>query len=516
MGYKEITLQMPPGFQPDELKHMIEKTLGIREFSYQIESKSLDARKKSHIHWLVKVGVVSEHIQGPEPEPAPELIIPYQKRNKRVIVVGSGPAGFFSAYVLQKAGFETTIIERGTDVARRADGIKRFESTGAFSPNSNYAFGEGGAGTFSDGKLTSRTKRISLEKQFILASYIKAGAPEEIRYLAHPHLGSNILKKIVVNLRKEYLQIGGSILFETQLQNLTVKNARTINTVTDAVTLTGTEPGDYFLVAPGNSAHDTARMLIQKGVVFQAKSFAIGCRVEHPQELINRAQWGREEIPGVAAAEYRLTFRDPATLPVYTFCMCPGGVIVPATAFPNANIVNGMSHYRRDGKFANAACVAAVNPDQLIGKKAGPLQILGWLGTLEEKFYRFSEGFQAPACSIRDFIAKTEPAVAFESSYPLGLKPARLWELLPTDISHAIREGLKNFSRKIRGFETGIIMGLESKTSSPIQALRDENRLCPGFDNLYIVGEGSGHSGGIISSGVDGIRAALKIIEKSN
>lgn len=515
MGYKEITLQLPTGFGPDELKQRIEKTLDIRDFSYQIDSKSLDARKKSHIHWLVKVGVASRHIPGPDPEPTPELTIPYRKRNQRVIVVGSGPAGFFAAYVLQKAGFDTVIIERGTDVSRRADGISRFERTGAFDPNGNYAFGEGGAGTFSDGKLTSRTKRISLEKQFMLDSYIRAGAPEEIRYLAHPHLGSNILKKIVVNLRKDYLRIGGDLRFETKIEDLTGQSGRTVNTVTDAVTPAETVPGDYFLIAPGNAAHDTCRMLIKNGVLFQTKSFAIGCRVEHPQELINLAQWGTEKLPGVKAAEYRLTFRETGVLPVYTFCMCPGGVIVPATAYQDTNIVNGMSRYQRDGRFANAACVAAVHPDQLTGKKASPLEILDWLGALEEKFYRFSGGFQAPSCSIRDFINETEPAALPESSYPLGLTPAPLWELLPKDISLSIREGLRNFSRKIRGFETGLIMGLESKTSSPIQALRDENRLCPGFDNLYLIGEGSGHSGGIISSGADGIRTALRIIEKS-
>jgi len=511
MGYREITLQLPTDSGADELRHALEKTLGFREFSYQIDNKSLDARKKGHIHWLVKVGVSSPHIPGSEPEETPKLTIPYHKRNQRVIVVGSGPAGFFAAYVLQKAGFNTVIIERGTDVSRRAIGISRFERTGAFDPNGNYAFGEGGAGTFSDGKLTSRTKRISLEKQFMLASYVQAGAPEEIRYLAHPHLGSNILKKIVVNLRKDYLRIGGVIKFESRIADLTVRSGHVRNAVTPAETL----PGDYFLVAPGNAAHDTCRMLIKNGVLFQSKSFAIGCRVEHPQDMINIAQWGTKELPGVKAAEYRLTFREPGVLPVYTFCMCPGGVIVPATAYPDTNIVNGMSRYQRDSRFANAACVAGVHPDRLMGKKAGPLEVLDWLGTLEEKFYRFSNSFQAPSCGIRDFIKKTEPAALPESSYPLGLTPAPLWELLPKDISHAIREGLKNFSRKIRGFETGLIMGLESKTSSLIQALRDENRLCPGFDNLAIIGEGSGHSGGIISSGADGIRTALGIIEKT-
>lgn len=511
MGYREITLQMPMNFGTDELNRALEKALGFREFSWQIDGKSLDARKKSNIHWLVKVGVTSPRIPGPGPEPATKLIIPYRKRNRRVIVVGSGPAGFFAAYVLQRAGFDTVILERGKDVARRADGIHRFEAAGVFDPAANYAFGEGGAGTFSDGKLTSRTKRISLEKQFMLDSYVKAGGPEEIRYLAHPHLGSNVLKKVVVNLRNDYLRMGGELRFDAQVTGLTIRNGRIL-----AVTMQDIEvPGDVVLIAPGNAAYDTWRMLIRCGVGFAPKPFAIGCRVEHPQELINQAQWGVPRLPGVKAAEYRLTFRETGVLPVYTFCMCPGGVVVPSTAYPDTAVVNGMSRYQRDGRFANAACVAAVDPDRLLGKKATPLAVLDWLEALEKRFYAFSGGFRAPACGIRDFINQTEPSALPESSYPLGLKPAPLWELLPKDVSQAIRAGLQNFSRKIRGFDTGMIMGLESKTSAPIQAIRDESRLCPGFGNLYLIGEGGGHSGGIISSGADGIRTALRLIDKT-
>ena len=254
-------------------------------------------------------------------------------------------------------------------------------------------------------------------------------------------------------------------------------------------------------------------MLMQRGVLFRTKNFAIGCRVEHPQELINQAQWGQKKLPGVKAAEYRLTAKNPETLPVFTFCMCPGGMIVPATPYENANIVNGMSLYLRNKKFANAACVAGVSIDKLLKKETTPMEALEWLGALENNFYETAKGYQAPFCSIQDFIDKKEPFQTVESSYPLGLKPSPLWELLPKEISRALREGLKVFSHKIKGFETGIIMGLESKTSSPIQVIRDENRLCTGFENLYIAGEGSGHSGGIISSAVDGIRSSIQVIE---
>ncbi|MBI5075704.1 MAG: FAD-dependent monooxygenase [Nitrospirae bacterium] len=512
MGYREISLQLPTDYHEDELKEGITKQLGIREFSCQIENKSLDARKKGNIHWLVRVVVLSDEIDGGAPLFSPSLDIPYQKRGKNAVVVGSGPAGFFSAFVLQKAGFDTTLIERGADVHKRTEGIREFEKTGVFDSISNYAFGEGGAGTFSDGKLTSRSKHISKERQFILESYISAGAPEEIGYMAHPHLGSDNLRKIVRNLRDAFIAIGGRMAFETLLEDLKIINGK----VTEAITSSGAMEADYFIIAPGHSAYETYRMLIRKGVQFRTKNFALGSRVEHPQRIINKAQWGRESLPGVKAAEYRLTSPGDNRLPVYTFCMCPGGIVVPAAAYHNTNIVNGMSRYQRNEKFANAACVAGIHPDRLIGREASPEEALDWVQALEERFHQYSNGFAAPFCSIQNFIDQKEQTDIVESSYPLGLKPAALWDLLPAEISSAIREGLRDFSNKIKGFETGMIMGLESKTSAPIQVLREKERYCAGIENLYLAGEGSGCSGGIISSGADGIRAALHIVESNS
>ncbi|MBW2673891.1 MAG: FAD-dependent monooxygenase [Deltaproteobacteria bacterium] len=507
MGYRELSFNLPPDYQGGALRGAIAKELGTDEFSYQIANKSLDARKRSDIHWQIQVSVLSEELAGGEPVTPPALAVPSRKRDEQAVVVGSGPAGFFAAFVLQKAGFRTTLIERGTEVKKRARGIRSFETTGLFDPVSNYAFGEGGAGTFSDGKLTSRSKRISKEKRFIIESYIRAGAPEEIRYMAHPHLGSDNLKTIVANLRSEFLDLGGRVLFETLLEDIRIEGGR----VVEAVTPSGGIEADWCIIAPGHSAYETYRMLMRRGVGFRTKPFALGSRVEHPQELINLAQWGREELPGVKAAEYRLTSRGDGTLPVYTFCMCPGGVVVPASAYGHINIVNGMSRYRRDGVFANAACVAGVSLEGLTGREMSAPEALDWLEALEEKFFRYAEGFAAPFCPIADFIAMKEAGVIPASSYPLGLKPAPLWELLPPSVSDALREGLRDFARKIKGFETGTIMGLESKTSSPVQVLRDKTGLCSGFENLYVVGEGSGWAGGIISSGADGIRTALHI-----
>jgi hypothetical protein len=508
MKYLEISLKMPTDYREEELRRELERTLGTGNFTYQLESKSLDARKKNNIHWLVKAVVLSEEIKGDEPVECPRLAIPYRRRGEQAVVVGSGPAGFFAALVLQRAGFKTVILERGSEVGQRAEGIGTFEQTGRFDPLANYAFGEGGAGTFSDGKLTSRSKHISMEKRFILASYIQAGAPGEIWYMAHPHLGSDHLKKIVRNLRDEFLSIGGTVLFKTFMEDLTIRNGRVVEAKTNA----GSIPGDFFIMAPGHSAYETYRMLIRRGVQFRTKNFALGCRVEHPQELVNLAQWGRTALPGVKAAEYRLTSKADGLLPVYTFCMCPGGVIVPATAYPDRNIVNGMSLYQRDGRFANAACVAGVNLETLLGHTAEPLEALDWLENLEGVFHQYARGFRAPFCGIRNFIEADESSAPVETSYPLGLAPAALWELLPAPVSRALREGLKDFNRKMKGFATGIIMGLESKTSAPIRVLRDEHHLCQGFENLYLVGEGSGHSGGIISSAADGIKSAMKLV----
>ena len=512
MGYQSIQLKLPTSYSDQELKQAIAHQLRISDFTFQIENKSLDARKRSDIHWLLKVGVHSDQIQGSEENKRPGLQIEYKRRNKKVIVTGSGPAGFFAAYVLQKAGFETILIERGADVEKRAKGIDHFETSGIFDPLSNYSFGEGGAGTFSDGKLTSRSKHISDEREFVLQTYAEAGAPQEILYMAHPHVGSDNLKVVVSNLRKTYKLAGGKIIFETMVEDMTVKSGH----VTEAKSRSEIYPGDYFIFAPGHSSYETYRMLMNRGVAFRTKNFAIGSRAEHQQKEINRGQWGVPSLAGVKAAEYRLTSQADGKHPVYSFCMCPGGKVVPAASYGHVNLVNGMSDYLRNGQFSNAGCVAGIHPDELAGRKLTPLEALQIVEDLEHSFYQFSGGFIAPFCSIKDFLSGKDPKSIPSTSYPLGLKPARLWEMLPKPVVQSMREGLKDFNRQLRGYENGILLGLESKTSSPIQVLREPNGLCTGFENLFICGEGSGYTGGIISSAADGMKTAVKIIEKEH
>jgi uncharacterized FAD-dependent dehydrogenase len=512
MGYKEIEINLPTAYTEDQLKQTISKTLRFREFSYQVINKSLDARKRKKILWRLKIGISSAHLKGESPLHKDALQITYKKRNKSIVITGSGPAGFFAASVLQKSGFDVVLIERGADVDKRAIGIRKFEKDGVFNPLGNYAFGEGGAGTFSDGKLTTRSKRVSKEKKFILSSYITAGGPAEIAYMAHPHLGTDNLRKIVKNLREEFKQLGGTLLFETLLTGLTIKNRKVI----EAVTSDGDLAADYFLIAPGHSAYETYRMLMDKGVPFRTKNFAIGSRAEHMQEIINRAQWGIASLPGVKAAEYRLTTPADGKHQVYTFCMCPGGMVVPATAYQQTNIVNGMSYYHRKGEFANAACVAGLHPDQLAGRIVSPSEALDKLEKLESSFYEFAHGYAAPFCTIKNFISQKLTEEPVKSSYPLGLLPAPLWKMLPPMVTRSMQKGLQDFSNKLKGYDQGILLGLESKTSSPIQVIRNENGLTDGFSNLFIIGEGSGYAGGIMSSAADGIRAAMKIIEKES
>jgi uncharacterized FAD-dependent dehydrogenase len=514
MGFKVLELKMPTDFKSGELKKKIAARLRLKidRLSYTIDRQSLDARHKNNIFWRLRVGVSSPALRGPGAPVLDRLEIAYKKRDKKVVVIGSGPAGFFAGYTLLLAGFEVALLEQGPDVNTRFKDIVWFEREGILNERSNYAFGEGGAGTFSDGKLTSRTKTISKERRFIFDALIEAGAPAEIAWLAHPHLGSDNLRKIVKFLRKKFRERGGSIFFDTAATGLAVRaNAPRAAAVE---TEKGGMEADYFIFAPGHSSYRTYRMLMGSGVPFRVKPFALGCRVEHPQALINLAQWGKSSLPGVKAAEYRLTFKENGLPPVYSFCMCPGGKVVPAAAYKHTHVVNGMSLYRRNAPFGNAAIVAGVDLRRLLNRELEPLEVLEWLESQERKFFDFSGDCSAPACLIADFLAGKASGSLPESSYPLGLAAADFSALLPEAVIAALKAGMKDFCRQLKGFEEGLMLGLESKTSSPVQAVRDKNGRSEAFENLYISGEGSGYAGGIISSAADGIKAALDIIAR--
>ena len=510
MNNRIIDLKLPPGYNDDDLIRKIKK-FNYRYDNFSILNKSLDARNKNNIFWNLRIELIISGSKNNILSDRSLIDIKYIKNKKKVLIVGSGPAGFFSGLVLQRSGFNVEIIEQGRAVDEREKDIISFEKSGILNEKSNYINGEGGAGTFSDGKLTARSKKIREEKEFIYNTYIKAGAPEEIKYLSNPHLGSDKLKIIVKNLRKMFVEYGGTISFNTEFLDFVKKQDNILSIRTDKTELIC----DYLVLAIGHSSLSTYRKLISNDVPFRIKPFAIGSRVEHYQETINNSQWGKVSLPGIKAAEYKLTYKSDHNLPVYSFCMCPGGKIVPSTSIKTTNIVNGMSNYSRGSKYANSAIVAAVDINKLLKKEVEPIEALDWLYKLENKFYNLRTNYSSPALKISDLLNNRQSSILPETSYPFGIYNYDFRELFPSDIYISLIEGIQNFTKKISGFEEGIIMGLESKTSSPIQVKRDKTGKVDGYENLYMIGEGSGFAGGIISSAVDGIKAAMNIIKRN-
>jgi uncharacterized protein len=511
MGYAEYELRLPAGEGDEGLRAAAAKASGLRDFGLTILNKSLDARRKGRIEWQYRVGIVSEALRGGE-APLPATLA-HEKvgRGSRVAVVGSGPAGIFAAAYLARSGFSVLVLERGSRVEDRRAALEAFERGGAFPGRNNYSFGEGGAGTFSDGKLSSRSKGIGAERNYIFADFIAAGAPPEIAYMTHPHLGSDNLFDMTRRMRESLSASGVEFRFDTLVRDISVKGGRAEALVTDE----GPVEAEHLVFACGHSATETYRMLISRGLPFKAKNFALGFRAEHEQSIVNLAQWGIASLPGAKAAEYRLTAQASDGRGVYSFCMCPGGTVVPASAYEGASVVNGKSDYARAGRWANAAVVAELNLQSLLGRELGAAEALDWLEALERRYYSFAGGYRAPACTVSDFLSGGSGASLLPSSYPLGLVPADFRELLPPGLAEPLREGLRNFCGKLRGYETGQLLGLESKTSAPIQAVRRPGLLCTGYENLYVAGEGSGWSGGIVSSAADGLKVAQAICRAS-
>jgi uncharacterized protein len=507
LQFKDIELKLPTSFTKDDLRETISKKLRIKNFTSEIMLQSLDARQKPKVYLQLRVRVISDEIKGNLFSPELGLIIPFKKRNQNVVIVGSGPAGFFAGFVLQKSGFSVAIIEKGPKVAPRYHDVVAFENGGLFKSNSNYCHGEGGAGTFSDGKLTSRTKGIAIEKKFVFGSYVNAGAPEEILYLAKPHIGSDKLREVIPNLRKQFEDLGGKMIFNSEATGLEIKKGICRSVVTKSDTF----PCDLLILAPGHSSYKTYRMLYQNGIQFRTKPFAIGARIEHPQELINQSQWMAAKLPGQKAAEYKLTHTAATGLPVYSFCMCPGGKVIPSAPEDEQNIVNGVSDYTRNSPFANSAIVAGADLAKILNKTVGFQETLSWMESLERKVFEISGSYKIPGVRISDFLERNVSQNIPENSFPFEVFPFNFEELFPPVIIQSLREGLTGFSKKIKGFETGLMMGLESKTSSPLQVIRDTHRRCEGFENIYVIGEGSGYAGGITSSAVDGVKLGIEL-----
>jgi uncharacterized protein len=519
---KELQLQLSPQEAYDEkvFRETVLKRAGIsaeQPYAYARQVKrSIDARGRQ-----VRVNVTAEVFVNEAPTPLLTTPKAYQNVSNAepIIIVGAGPAGLFAALRAIELGVKPILIERGKDVRARRRDIAAINKDHIVNPESNYCFGEGGAGTYSDGKLYTRSKKRG-DIRRIMEILVAHGATEEILVDAHPHIGTNKLPILVAELRKSILDAGGEILFETKVTDLILDN----NEIKGITTHTGERIlGKGVILATGHSARDIFHLLHSKKILIEAKPFALGVRVEHSQNLIDRIQYHCEidRGPYLPASSYALVnqamFKGKQR-GVFSFCMCPGGFIVPAATSPEEIVVNGMSPSRRDSKFANSGIVVAVELEDLPQyQKYGPLATMMFQAEVEQKAWKAGGETQtAPAQRLVDFTDKKVSKSLLDTSYQPGLESADMYEVLPDFISERLRQGFIDFGKKMKGYLTNDaqIIGVESRTSSPVRIPRDKESFeHPIIKGLFPCGEGAGYAGGIVSAAMDGERCAEKLVE---
>ena len=484
----------------------------------KINKQSIDARHKPNIFYITEVDInvknenmVLKHNKNVSPSPNETYIYPKKgkiKLNKRPIIIGSGPAGLFCAHLLAELGYKPLIIERGEKVSDRINSVELFWHTGILNTNSNVQFGEGGAGTFSDGKLNTLTKDKEHRQKKVLETFVKYGANPDILYSNHPHIGTDILRKIIINMRNNIIKLGGDFKYNSTLTNIKIENNRIKSIEINNDYLIET---DILILAIGHSARDTFKMLLKSGLTMEPKPFAVGLRIQHPQEIINKSQYG-EKYKLLPPATYKLTYQTKDKRGVYSFCMCPGGYVVNASSEIGRLAINGMSNHNRDTLNANSALVVTVGPTDYGNK---PLDGIEFQKDLEEKMYKLGDG-KIPIQLLKDFNSNIE-TTKIESVSPIikgEYKLCNLNNALPEYISNGIKEAIPEFGKKIKYFDmdNAILAGIESRTSSPIRIPRDE-QYESNIKGIYPCGEGAGYSGGITTSAIDGIKIAEEIIK---
>lgn len=485
---------------------------------FRIVRRSIDARKKSRILKVYAVefscvdeaALLKKHRSGRlEKLPdAPEVVLPKVGNDHHALVVGTGPAGLFAAKRLAESGVRVTLVERGRPLEQRVKDVESFWATGQFDVVSNVQFGEGGAGTFSDGKLTTRLNHP--QRLVVLQALVDYGAPEDILIEARPHVGTDRLRKVVVNFRKHLIKLGVDVRFETCLTEIESHKGRIVGGVFNN---RESLPCDSLVLAPGHSARDTYLMLNRHGVKLDSKGFAVGVRVEHPAELINRIQYG-EFAHQLPTADYSLRYNDEVTgRGVYSFCMCPGGEVINAASEADGLVVNGMSRMARSGKYSNSALVVTVGPEDW------GHAILGGMYFQQQwerrAFTAGGGGFMAPAQNMMAFVGHGKGTVM--SSCRPGVVESELREVLPDFVSHGLRNAMPHFNRKMKGFMTSeaVLIGVETRTSAPLRITRNESGESVSHSGLFPSGEGAGYAGGIVSAALDGLRAADQVVQSA-
>ena len=531
-------LKMPLGHTRNDLLLKAAKELHIQpEMIKEIElvKQSVDARKKPEIHYSYIVDIALKSGGRKEEE---RLVKKRKDRNITVheekpytlpacgneplkyppVIIGMGPAGLFCGLALARKGYRPVLLERGEDVDTRTERVAKFWKTGELNPSSNVQFGEGGAGTFSDGKLNTLVKDTFGRNREVLRILTEFGADPSICYANKPHIGTDVLSHIVKSIRKEIESLGGQVRFLSQVTDFEITDGKLT-----AVTVNGTEriPVQAAVAAIGHSARDTFETLYTKQVSMEAKPFAVGLRIQHPQTMINESQYGMAECKELGPASYKLTAQTSYGRGVYSFCMCPGGYVVNASSEEKRLAVNGMSYHDRAGENANSALIVTVNPEDFSheaksGEEVHPLAGIHFQRELEEKAYEAGDG-KIPVQLYEDFkngkisekFGEVRPAFCGEYQF------ANLRKILPEELSEAFVEGMESFGRKIKGFDRpdAILAGVESRTSSPVRIPRGET-LESSVKGLYPCGEGAGYAGGITSAAMDGLKVAEEIIRR--
>ncbi|NDO46179.1 FAD-dependent protein [Clostridium sp. MD294] len=505
-----------------ELKQKIVKKLHINAeeiLEQSIYKKALDARKKENIHYVYTVDVklknekkVLERIRTKDVTITPDMTyyFPQGKSllNTRPVVVGFGPAGMFAGLLLAEMGLKPIILERGEDIDNRTKTVELFWKKKELNTESNVQFGEGGAGAFSDGKLTTRSKDIRSRK--VLEEFVEAGAPPQILYDNKPHIGTDKLKTIVKNIRKKIIALGGEVRFCSKVTDLKIAQRNIKGVIVNDEERINTEA---VVLATGHSARDMYELLNKKGIYMEQKPFAMGIRIEHKQQMINEVQY-REKAKQLPPADYRLTYTTQKGRAVYTFCMCPGGYVVNASSEKGYTAINGMSEYKRDGVNANSAILVQVFPQDFGNDE--PLAGMYLQRELEQKAFQKANG-AVPVQLLGDFLKQkcSQNWGEIQSSCPSEVCFCNIAEILPQFITEALQEAIPEFGKKLKGFDAdyAVISAVESRSSSPVRIVRNKQIQSISVSGLYAVGEGAGYAGGIVSAAIDGIVAAEKIFQ---